>query len=114
MDKDQQIQQLEVARKHVLADPAHYAQIIPGIIPIIGPHAHIDVQRWGAEFLAEGFASPTLSAKSKEDLSVKVLQLLKDLLDAQASDEAVVKSVIQTAASIYGFIFRHMYVGPTL
>ena len=105
-----QIQQLEQARKHVLADAHHYLAIIPGILPIISPNSHLDIRRWGADFLAEGFASPALATQTKETLSVKVLPLLKDLLDAPGQDEAVVKSVIQTAASIFPLVFRYMYV----
>jgi symplekin len=105
-----QIAQLEEARKHVLADAVHYSAIIPGILPIIGPSAHLDIRRWGTEFLAEGFASPALSMHAKEALAVQVLQLLKELLEVPTEDEYVIKSVIQTASSIYGLIFRHMYV----
>jgi len=103
------ISQLENARRIVLGDPTHYAAVVPGILPIIGPTAQIEVQRWGADFLAECFASPVLSMHSKEELGVQVLQLLKDSL-LQQQDEAVVKSVMQTAASVYALIFRHMYV----
>ena len=105
-----QITQLEEARKHVLADAVHYSAIIPGILPIIGPTAHVDIKRWGTDFLAEGFASPVLQLHAKEALSVQVLPLLRDLLENPSEDEYVVRSVIQTAASIYGLVFRHMYV----
>ena len=107
-----QITQLEAARRHVLSDAVHYSVIIPGILPIIGPNAHLEIRRWGTEFLAEGFASPQLALHAKEALSVQVLQLLRDLLESPTEDEYVLKSVIQTAASIYGLIFRHMYVLP--
>ena len=106
-----QITQLEEARKHVLADAHHYLAIIPGIVPIIGPAAHLDVRRWGADFLAEGFASPALPTQTKEGLSLQVVSLLRELLEAPAQDEVVVRSVIQTASCIYGLIFRYMYVG---
>ena len=105
-----QISQLEAARKHVLADAHHYSAIIPGILPIIGPSSHLDIRRWGADFLAEGFASPALAMQMKETLSIKVLPLLRDLLNAPGQDEAVVKSVIQTAASVYVLVFRYMCV----
>ena len=105
-----QISQLEEARKHVLADAVHYSAIIPGILPIIGSKAHLDIRRWGTAFLAEGFASPVLQLHAKEALSVQVLPLLKELLDNPEEDEYVIKSVVQTASCIFGSVFRHMYV----
>ena len=107
---NEQILQLEEARKLVLNDAVHYSQIIPGILPIIGPHAALEIRRWGATFLAEGFASPILTIHAKETLGIQVLPILKQHLETPAEDESVVKSTIQTAASIYGMIFRHMYV----
>ena len=109
-DVAKQISQLEEARKHVLADAHHYTAIIPGILPIIGPNAHLDIRRWGTSFLAEGFSSPVLQLQEKETLSLKVLPLLREFLDNPAEDEYVIKSVVQAAASIYGLVFRHMYV----
>ena len=107
-----QILQLEEARKHVLADAHHYSAIIPGILPIIGASAPLDVRRWGADFLAEGFASPALATATKETLSVKVLPLLREWLDSQGQDDAIVKSAIQTVASIYPLVLRYMCVCP--
>ena len=106
----EQITQLEAARKLVLGDATHYSQIIPGILPIIGPLAPLEIRRWGATFLAEGFASPVLTLHAKESLGIKVLPLLRQHLEIQSEDESVVTSTIQTAASIYGLVFRHMYV----
>lgn len=104
----QQIAQLEQARKHVLDDASHYSAIVPGILPIVGPSAALEIQRWGTDFLAESFASPALSMHTKEALSVQVLETLKGYLQSPADDEYVVKSVVQTTASIYGLIFRHI------
>ena len=42
--------------------------------------------------------------------AVGVLQILKDLLEKPGEDATVVKSVVQTAASIYSLVFRYMYV----
>ena len=103
-----QVAKLEAARHLVLSDSIHYAQIIPGILPIIGPHSQLEIQRWGADFLAEAFASPALSSQSKESLSIQVLQTLKELLELQNGDTAVLKSVIQATASIYSLVFRYM------
>lgn len=70
------IRQLEVARHVVLADATHYAVIIPGILPIIGPHADVEVRRWGADFLAEAFASPLFTdLHAKEGLAVQVSEV---------------------------------------
>ena len=107
-----QIIKLEAARDLALRDATLYAPIVPGILPLIGAQSHIEIQRWGAEFLAETFASPVLSLQAKEGLSVEVLQTLKELLESPGNDTGVLKGVIQTAASIYGLIFRYMYVEP--
>lgn len=107
---EDQLTQLEAARKLVLKDPALYTQIVQGILPIVSANARIELRRWGAEFLAETFASPMLSLQQKESLSVVVLQTLKQLLEIPGEDNGVVKSVVQAAASIYGLIFRYMYV----
>lgn len=105
-----QVAKLEAARHLVLSDATHYAAIVPGILRIIGGHSHLEIRRWGAEFLAETFASPSLSIQGKEGLSLQVLQTLKELLEAPGDDVAVLKYGIQTAASLYGLVFKHMYV----
>ena len=114
IDPAQQIIQLAEARKHVLADAHHYQAIIPGILPIVGPNAHLDVRRWGADFLAEGFASPALSVSAKEPLSVTALPMLREWLATPMQDDAVVKSAIQAAASVYGLVFRYTCVLPVV
>lgn len=104
------IPQLEAARKLVLGDAHFYPQIVPGILPIIGPSAPLEVRRWGADFLAETFASPALGTAQKDDLSSIVLPNLRGMLETPGEDAAVVKSVIQTVASVYSLIFRKWYV----
>lgn len=107
---DEQLRQLGDARKLVLGDSAYYPQIIQGILPIIGPDARLELRRWGAEFLAETFSTPSLPVAEKERLSLTVLSTLRSMIENQNEDSAVVKSVIQTAASIYPLVFRWMYV----
>ena len=109
-----QLAQLESARRIVLADSVLYPQIVQGILPIIGAHARVELRRWGAEFLAETFASPAVGSQQKENLSLIVLQTLRTFLENPNEDPEVVKSVIQAAASIYGFVFKYMYVQPLL
>ena len=105
-----QLAQLEAARQIVLADAGLYPQIVQGILPIVGANARLELRRWGAEFLAETFASPAFALYQKENSAVGVLQILKDLLEKPGEDAAVVKGVVQTAASIYSLVFRYMYV----
>ncbi|KAL9039370.1 MAG: hypothetical protein Q9214_004906 [Letrouitia sp. 1 TL-2023] len=107
-----QLDQLEAARHLVLADSALYSQIVQGILPIVGAHAHLEFRRWGAEFLAETFASPLLAPQQKENLSVVVLQTVKELLEQAEQDNGVVKALIQAAASIYPLIFRYIISNP--
>jgi symplekin len=104
------IPQLEAARKLALGDAQVYNQVLPGILPIIGPGAHIEVRRWGADFLSEAFASPSLPNAQKEQLSSNVLPSLRAMLESPGEDAAVVKSAVQTSASLYPIVFRRMYV----
>lgn len=103
-----QIAQLNAARQLVLGDAAFYPQIVNGIIPLIGAHARLELRRWGSDFLAETFASPALATAQKEQLAATVLQTIKEILELPESDVAVLKSVVQTAASLYPLVFRHM------
>lgn len=105
---DQQIKQLDDARKLVLSDPNYYPQIIQGILPIIGPSARVELRRWGADFLAETFAMPTVPPTQKETLSLIVLETLRNMIENPGEDAGVVKSIVQAAASIYPLVFRWM------
>ncbi len=105
---EDQLVQLAAARNLILSDAAFYPQIVQGILPIIGPESRLELRRWGADFLAETFASPSLEEQQKQQLSLKVLQTLKELLEMPAEDALVVKGVVQAAASIYPLVFRHM------
>jgi symplekin len=109
---EQQINQLNEARKLVLQDANLYPPVIQGILPIIGPSAKVELRRWGADFLAETFASPNVSAQQKETLSLVVLETLKSMIENPQEDNAVVKSIVQAAASIYPLVARWMYVVP--
>lgn len=109
----EQLKQLDDARKLVLGDSSYFPQIIQGILPIIGAEARVELRRWGADFLAETFASPSLPAKEKESLSLLILETLKSMIENPKEDTAVVKSVVQTAASVYPLVFRWMYVTST-
>ncbi|TKA31803.1 hypothetical protein B0A50_01882 [Salinomyces thailandicus] len=104
--------QLEQARQIVLKTPHVYHQIVPGVLGVVGPASHLDLRRWGAAFLAETFASPVLPTEQKQSMSLLVLDTLKGWLSRQEErgeeeDGQVVKSVVQCAASIYPYVFRH-------
>lgn len=107
---EEQVKQLNVARGMVLADPTSYPQIIHGVLPIIGRDARVELRRWGSDFLAETFANPTLPPQQKETLALVVLETLKSLIENPQEDSAVVKSIVQAAASIYPLVVRWMYV----
>lgn len=102
--------QLESARKLALGDALVYTQVIPSILPIIGPGAPLEVRRWGADFLAEGFASPALQSSQKEQMVADVLPTLKLMLEDPNEDMAVLRSAIQASASVYPLVFSRMYV----
>jgi symplekin len=108
------IKQLNSARDIVLRDPTIYPQVVPGVLPVIGPSTTLEQRRWGADFLAETFASPVVSGEDKEKMCIGsgVLDTLRGYLNrkedmGQDEDPAVVKSAVQCAASIYPLVFRH-------
>ena len=76
------VKQLNSARQIVLGDPAIYPQVVPGVLPVIGAGAHLDLRRWGADFLAETFASPVISPEQKQKMVVSsdVLGTLRSYL----------------------------------
>ena len=108
----EQIRQLNDARKLVLSDVNFYTNIVQGILPIIGPSSLPPLRRWGADFLAETFSTPALPSRDKETLSLLVLESLKGMVEKADEDSHVLRSVIQTAASIYPLVMRWMYAVP--
>jgi symplekin len=113
------IAQLDSARNLALGDANYYPKILTGILPLIsGAAVPVELQRWGADFIAETFASPVLSSEEKGKLAIgeegggqggeglSVLRALKDDLEG-SGDAAVAKSVVQAAASVYPLVFRH-------
>ncbi|XXG98211.1 Transcriptional regulatory protein [Hypoxylon texense] len=101
-----QIRQLDDARKLVLGNAGYYTQVIQATLPIIGPSALVEFRRWGADFLAEAFATPAIAPSQKETLSLLVLETLKLLLEDPNQDILVLRGVIQAAASIYPLALR--------
>jgi symplekin len=103
-----QIRQLNDARKLVLQDVNFYRTVVQGILPIIGPTARLELRRWGAEFLAEAFATPALPSSEKETMLLYVLDTLQSMIENLQEDPQVLRSLIQTAASIYPLAMRWM------
>jgi len=106
------VQQLNNARDIVLRDAAIYPQVVPGVLPVIGASAHVELRRWGSDFLAETFASPVVTAEIKEKMCVGILDTLRSYLNrkedlGEDEDPSVVKSAVQCAASVYSLVFRH-------
>ncbi|KAF2211587.1 hypothetical protein CERZMDRAFT_98469 [Cercospora zeae-maydis SCOH1-5] len=115
----QTLQQLNSAREISLKDHTLYPQVVPGIIPVIAPTAtSLELRRWGADFLAETFASQVVTADEKQQMSLVVLETLKGYLNrreimGEDEDNSVVKSAVQCAASIYPHVFRHTVSNTT-
>lgn len=105
---EEQLNQLGDARKLVLGDSAYYPQIVQGILPIIGPEARVELRRWGADFLAETFATPALPLQQKETLCLIILDTMRSMIENPNEDVGVIKSVVQTASSIYPLVLRWM------
>ncbi|KAF2850807.1 hypothetical protein T440DRAFT_424417 [Plenodomus tracheiphilus IPT5] len=110
----QTMQQLESARSLALGDGRYYPTIIPGVLPIIGYSADqpVEIQRWGADFLAEAFGSPTWPSDVKENTAPSVLATLKAYLE-NVADKSVIKSAVQAAASVYPLVYRHTVSDPS-
>lgn len=109
---DQVLQSLGEARRICLADAKIYPQVIPGIVGVVGAQSSLELRRWGADFLAETFASPVLSAEEKQKLCLAALDTLRSYLNrkeekGEDEDASVVKSAVQCATSIYPLVFRH-------
>ncbi len=103
---EEQIRQLDDARRLVLANVGHYPMIVQGILPIINPSSLPQLRRWGADFLAEAFAAPAMPSRDKESLSLLVLESLKGMLENANEDALVLRSIIQAASSIYPLVMR--------
>lgn len=103
-----QIRQLNDARKLVLGDVKYYSNVVKSILPILSPSAHIELRRWGADFLAEAFATPAIPLGEKETLQPFILETLKDTIEDPAQDTHVLRSAIQAAASMYPLTLRWM------
>jgi symplekin len=104
----EQLEQLSAARKLVLENATYYDRIVKGVLPIIGPTAPLELRRWGAEFLAESLATPVLTMRDKENITVAVLDTLRSLLDGAGEDTIVLKASVAAAASAYPVAMRWM------
>lgn len=113
MSSKETITQLNSARAIVLHDPAIYPQVVPGVLPVITSSQPLELRRWGAEFLAETFASPVLGADEKGKLALAVLDTLREYLMrkeevGEEEDAAVLKGAVQCCASVYPLVFRYV------
>ena len=102
---------LEQVRQVCLGDASQYLQVVPGIVPILQTAQAVEVRRWGSQFIAEAFATPSLSGHHKEQLiSDTVMALLRGFLETPKEDVTVIQSAVQACASIYPYVFRKVYV----
>jgi symplekin len=104
----EQLEQLSAARKLVLENSAYYDRIVKGVLPIIGPGSPLELRRWGAEFLAESLATPVLTMRDKENITVAVLDTLSALLEGAGEDVIVLKASVAAASSAYPVALRWM------
>ncbi|TDZ21949.1 mRNA cleavage and polyadenylation specificity factor complex subunit pta1 [Colletotrichum orbiculare MAFF 240422] len=101
-----QLRQLNDARKLVLGEVKYYPNVIKSILPIVDPSARVELRRWGADFLAEAFSTPALPGGDKETMLLFVLDTLQTMVENPNEDPHVLRSAIQTAASIYPFALK--------
>lgn len=109
---------LNSARDIVLRDHTLYPQVVPGILQVISPGSPLELRRWGADFLAETFASQAVTPDEKQQMCQVVLDTLRGYLSrketmGEEEDTSVVKSAVQCAASVYPFVFRHTVNNPS-
>ncbi|KAK9456188.1 hypothetical protein V1511DRAFT_496801 [Dipodascopsis uninucleata] len=102
---EQQIDQLNQAKQLVLQDASFYPQIIRGILPIIRK-PDVRLRSWCATFLVDGFASADVPLNEKQSLATACLDAIQMLL--LESDILILKNTIQSAASIYPFVFKYI------
>lgn len=93
-----------------------YSKVLPAVLPILNSRNNpsSELKSWGADFLAEIFSSPTLSADDKQAMAVQVLPVLREFLELPGGLSATpidqigtVKSAIQAAASVFPLVFRY-------
>jgi symplekin len=104
----EQIRQLNDARKLVLGDVKYYPSVVRGIVEVIPLSAPVELRRWGVDFLAEAFATPALPNGEKETMQPYVLTRLEEMIENEREDTHVLRSALQTVASIYPLAMRWM------
>jgi len=103
------VKQLNDARKQVLANPKLYSSVVKGVVPLLAATTqHLSIRRWTAEFVAETFSTPALPTREKDVLAPFVLDTIQTIVENQAEDVMVLRSMIQTAASLYPIALRWM------
>jgi symplekin len=105
------VKQLSDARKQVLANPKLYSSVVKGVVPLLantGASQHLSIRRWTAEFVAETFATPALPTREKDVLAPFVLDTIQTIVENAAEDTQVLRSMMQTAASLYPIALRWM------
>jgi len=107
MASESPLHRLSEARRLCLQDSSLYTKIVPGILPLIGTNADLELRRWGADFIAETLASPILPVQDKQWLSLQLLALLRDYLEVPAQDDDVVMSTLGAAATVYPIVFKY-------
>ena len=110
MAESTNLSRLVSLRSLVLQDPSHYKTVVPNILSFFAPGNVLEQRRFGADFLAEVFASPQLPVDDKEKIALQAIQTLRQYLDDWREDAAVIKSAVQASTSIYPLVFKHMCV----
>ncbi|ODQ64946.1 hypothetical protein NADFUDRAFT_51544 [Nadsonia fulvescens var. elongata DSM 6958] len=99
---EEQIEQLNKARDLVQADPAHYPQIVHGILPF-ATRPEVQLRRWCSGFLCDAFMSSGIDQSTKKSLAVTCLSSLLNLLGD--TDTWVLRNTITCSSFVYPLIF---------
>ncbi|KAF8467718.1 hypothetical protein BDZ91DRAFT_782414 [Kalaharituber pfeilii] len=105
---DEQLTQLRKARALCLQDDFFWPRILEKVLPIM--KSAPELRRWGAEFLAETFSTPTVDDTRKTNMALEALDTLVDII--QEREAELLKHAVQSSASIYPLLFRHICANP--
>jgi symplekin len=96
------------ARNAALENVSLYPQVMEPVLGLASNSPTLELQRWAADFMAEGLASPSLASEEKEKMALFLLRFLKSFLELPSEDVGILKSTIQACASAYPLVFRYM------
>jgi symplekin len=104
---EEQIEQLNGARRIAAQDPKTYPQIVQGILPIVErPEAKL--RQWCATFFMDAFACEDLDERTKTDMAVWCIDGVLSLLRDPQRDHDILKPTITVCCCMYPLLFSYI------